>query len=98
MLVPLCIRSLKVDTEDIFCMNIALCVVSGVPGGGFGVFKPPPPLKFRSFDKAEPNFQFRGKYIRRCLECSFSIILISLKIAEFRTPTPQDVRKKAVNF
>jgi hypothetical protein len=24
--------------------------------GGFGVFTPPP--KFRTFDKAEPNFQF----------------------------------------
>ena len=33
--------------------------------GGFGVFKLPPPLpKFRSFDKAEPNYQFLGKYIR----------------------------------
>ena len=27
------------------------------------------------------------------VECSY-YILISLKIAEFRTPTPQDVRKK----
>ena len=33
--------------------------------GGFGVFKPPP--KFRSFDKAEPNSQFHGKYIRNNL-------------------------------
>jgi hypothetical protein len=32
-------------------------------GGGVGVFNPPPPPKFRSFDKAEPNSQFRGKYI-----------------------------------
>ena len=32
-------------------------------GGGF---KPPPP-KFRSFDKAEPNSQFCGKYIRNNL-------------------------------
>jgi hypothetical protein len=31
--------------------------------GGGAVFKPPSP-KFRSFDKAEPNSQFRGKYIR----------------------------------
>ena len=36
--------------------------------GGFGVFKPPPPSpKFRSFDKAEPNSQFRGKYIHNNL-------------------------------
>ena len=34
-------------------------------GRGFGVFKPPP--KFLSFDKAEPNSQFRGKYIRNNL-------------------------------
>jgi hypothetical protein len=27
----------------------------------------PPPPKFRSFDKAEPNSQFRGKYIRNNL-------------------------------
>jgi hypothetical protein len=32
---------------------------------GGGVFKPPP--KFRSFDKAEPNSQFRGIYIRNNL-------------------------------
>jgi hypothetical protein len=32
---------------------------------GLGV-QPPSP-KFRSFDKAEPNSQFRGKYIRKCL-------------------------------
>ena len=40
--------------------------ISGVPRG-VGVFKPPPPPKFRSFDKAEPNSQFRGKYIRNNL-------------------------------
>jgi hypothetical protein len=34
-------------------------------GEGFGGFKPLP--KFRSFDKAEPNSLFRGKYIRNCL-------------------------------
>jgi hypothetical protein len=33
---------------------------SGVPKGGSN---PPPPPKFRSFDKTEPNSQFRGKYI-----------------------------------
>ena len=35
-------------------------------GGVWGV-QPPPPPKFRSFDKAEPNSQFRGKYIRNNL-------------------------------
>jgi hypothetical protein len=32
---------------------------------GFGGFKTPP--KFRSFDKAEPNSQFRGKYVHNSL-------------------------------
>jgi hypothetical protein len=35
------------------------------PEGGFGEFKPPSPKLFRSFDKPEPNSQFRGKYILR---------------------------------
>jgi hypothetical protein len=35
--------------------------------GGFGVFIPLSPQKFRGFDKAEPNFQFRGKYSRKNL-------------------------------
>jgi hypothetical protein len=33
--------------------------------GGWGVVTPI--QKFRSFDKAEPNFQFRGKHIRNNL-------------------------------
>jgi hypothetical protein len=36
----------------------------GGRGGGFKFCLPP---KFRSFDKAEPNFQFHGKYIRNNL-------------------------------
>jgi hypothetical protein len=38
---------------------------SGVPRG-VGGFNPPS-QKFRRFDKAEPNSQFRGKYIRNNL-------------------------------
>jgi hypothetical protein len=34
--------------------------------GGLGDSNPPS-SKFRSFDKAEPNSQFRGKYIRNNL-------------------------------
>jgi hypothetical protein len=53
----------------LFCMNDCLvCRVdstSGVPRGEVWGFNPPP--KFRSFDKAEPNSQLRGKYIRNCL-------------------------------
>jgi hypothetical protein len=36
-------------------------------GGIWGAQLPPPPPKFPSFDKAEPNSQFRGKYIRNNL-------------------------------
>jgi hypothetical protein len=47
-------------------------VHTGVPRGGGGGFNPPP--KFRGFNKAEPNSQFRGKYIRNYL----TRILVSL--------------------
>ena len=40
---------------------------SGVPRGGGGWDVQTPPPKFRSFEKAEPNSQFRGKYIRNNL-------------------------------
>ena len=46
-------------------------------------------LASRKFDKIKPECKLSGK----CL-VFHSIILISLKIAEFRTPTLQDVRKK----
>ena len=49
----------------------------------------PTPLTSRKFDKVEPDCKLSGK----CL-VFHSNILISLKIAEFRTPTPQYVRKK----
>jgi hypothetical protein len=39
-------------------------------GGGFQT--PIPPQKFGSFDKADPNFQFRGKYIRKYVEMGFT--------------------------
>jgi hypothetical protein len=41
--------------------SITLTAAVAYRGGGLGLFNPPP--KFRSFDKAEPNSQFRGKYI-----------------------------------
>ena len=47
-----------------------------------------PPPKFRSFDKVEPDCKLSGK----CLVFLFQHP--NLSIAEFRTPTPQDVRKK----
>ena len=50
-------------------------------------FKPTPTS--RKFDKIKLECKLSGK----CL-VFHSNVLISLKIAEFRTPTPQDVRKK----
>jgi hypothetical protein len=51
-------------------------------------WKPPPP-KFPSFDKPAFDCKLSGK----CL-VFHSSILISLKISEFRMPTPQDIQKK----
>jgi len=48
-----------------------------------------PTLASGKFDKVKPDCKLRGK----CL-VFHSNFLISLKIAEFRTPTPQDVWKK----
>jgi hypothetical protein len=57
-------------------------------GGGLGVQTPPPP-EVPKFYKVEPDCKLSGK----CLVFLFNI-LISLKIAEFRTPTPQDDQKE----
>jgi len=55
-------------------------MVSGVPRGrGVWGVQPPPPQRFRRPSKFVPNSNRLWKL---------------LKIAEFRTPTPQDVRKK----
>ena len=48
-----------------------------------------PPPTYRKIDKVQPDCKVGGK----CL-VFHSNILISLTIAEFRTPTPQDVREK----
>ena len=61
-------------------------VCSGVLRGGFGVFKPLP--KFQSFDKAPFDCKLSGKSLVFLFQHS------SLNIAEFRTPTPQDIQKK----
>ena len=52
-------------------------------GGGGGGVQTPPPRKFRRPSKIVPNSTRLWKL---------------LKIAEFRTPTPQDVRKKGSNI
>ena len=57
-------------------------------GGVWGV-QPPPP-KFRSFDKAEPNYQFRGKYIRNNLtriRLSLIFWVVSWKARHLWPPT-----------
>jgi hypothetical protein len=64
----------------------------GVGGGGVWVFNPP---KFRSFDKAEPNSQFRGKYIRNNL----TRIRLSLIFKLFReNPSPPAVTPTVAFF
>jgi hypothetical protein len=57
-------------------------------GGGWGVQKPP--TKFRSLAKSNRI----GNWAEN-VWCSYSNSLISLKVAEFRTPTPQDVQKES---
>jgi hypothetical protein len=69
-------------------------------GGGLGCSTPP---KFQSFDKAEPNFLFRGKYIRNNLKgirvsliCKLSgtapdhRFLCPLSSIEFVEPPPRE--------
>jgi hypothetical protein len=56
--------STRVNSLEEF--TVLLYTASGVPrGGGFGGLTPLP--KFRSFAKAEPNSQFREKYIQNNL-------------------------------
>jgi hypothetical protein len=52
-------------------------------GGGFGGVQHPPTPKFLSFDKAEPNSRFHGKYI-----CN-NLIRIWVSSTEFVDPPPQ---------
>jgi hypothetical protein len=59
------ISELIKSKNDAGCPSIQWCTEGG-GGRGFEEFKPTPP-KFRSFDKAEPNSQFRGKYIQNNL-------------------------------
>ena len=46
-------------------LQCVILILSSAEGDIWGV-EPPPP-KFRSFDDAEPNSQFRGKHIRNDL-------------------------------
>jgi len=69
-----------VSVASVLQTGVYIVQGNGVPrgGGGFGGSKPHPP-KFRRPSKIVPNSTRLWKL---------------LKIAEFRTPTPQDVRKK----
>jgi hypothetical protein len=57
---------LKMSAQCTGHFNVSTCNSSGVPRGGvgWGLGYSNPPPKFRNFDKAEPNSQFHGKYIR----------------------------------
>ena len=48
--------------KKLLCLELKFILVlfSGVARGGVGVFKPPPP-KFQSFDKVEPDCKLSGK-------------------------------------
>jgi hypothetical protein len=72
-----------------------MMMISGVPGGWFEVFKPP-----RNYEVLTKLSRIPSSVENTSVtvQCSYSIILISLKIAEFRKPASQDVRKKAVKF
>ena len=61
---------------------------SGVPRGVWGS-NPPPPRNSEVLTKSNRIANWAEN-----VSWSYSNILISSKIAEFRTPTPQDVRKK----
>ena len=69
--------------------GIAWSPPGGYRGGGFGGFKPPPPQISEVLTKSNRIANWAEN-----VQCSYSNILISLKIAEFRTPTPQDVQKE----
>jgi hypothetical protein len=57
-------RPITADASGVFQSSSREICGSGVPGV---VKPPPPPQKFRSFDKAEQNSRLRGKYIRNSL-------------------------------
>jgi hypothetical protein len=58
--------SFNFSLPTVLSLSILHCTVA-YRGGVWGVQPHPPPPKFWSFDNAEPNFQFRGKYIRNNL-------------------------------
>jgi hypothetical protein len=66
-------------------------------GGCLGGSTPPPPRNSKVLTELS-RIPSSVENTSVTVQCYYSIILISLKIAEFRTPTPQDVRKKAVKF
>ena len=62
---------------------------SGVSWGGGLVVQHPPPRNSEVLTKSNRIANWAENVL-----CSYSNILISLKMIEFRMPTPQDVRKK----
>ena len=66
-------------TKNILIITFVFYISVSYRRGGLGTSTPPPPPKFRRPSKIMPNSTRLWKL---------------LKIAEFKTPTPQDVRKK----
>jgi hypothetical protein len=65
----LCCRHFEVHAASLFMIETRVVFIgnSGRAEGGLGCSKPPPHSEILTFDKAEPNSQFSGKYIRNNL-------------------------------
>jgi hypothetical protein len=67
VLFVLCVRKVAVQVLEVMSTSVHTGLNPVAYRGGLAGSTPPPPLKFRSFAKAEPNSQFRGIYIRNNL-------------------------------
>jgi hypothetical protein len=61
---PVAVCYVKVVVNSRLTVSVSFSTYHRLTEGGV---QPPPPPKFRSFEKAEPNSQFRGIYIRNNL-------------------------------
>jgi hypothetical protein len=62
------VKLCSLGSTDLLFWSKHIVRISGIPmGGGGGVWGFQTPPKFHTFDKGEPNSQFRGKYIHNNL-------------------------------